>query len=217
MGHRSAAPFAGVKPWARISTTSGTLRRRIASLGFIVLSVIFGSATLCAQLDKDRKDEDKGETFTGTLVKIEGTIRCEKPDPSYALEVPDRPEHALTLSRRKCGWTKPWTIAGERPQTGVAINFSEKMEGVLHMHGFEVDTLGNGDQVTMRTQGQMPAGQVPAETRGRWSFMRGTGKFKGIRGGGSYEGRVDAGGRLTLNFEGVYVPAEMAGEQKSTN
>jgi len=44
--------------------------------------------------------------------------------------------------------------------------------------------------------------------------MPGTGKFKGIKGGGTYEGKLEADDRLTLSLEGVYVPAEMAGEQK---
>jgi hypothetical protein len=44
--------------------------------------------------------------------------------------------------------------------------------------------------------------------------MRGTGKFKGIKGGGSYEGRLEAGDVLTLEFEGVYDPSEMVGEKK---
>lgn len=44
--------------------------------------------------------------------------------------------------------------------------------------------------------------------------MRGTGKFKGIKGGGTYEGKLEADDVLTLEFEGVYDPSEMAGEKK---
>jgi hypothetical protein len=54
----------------------------------------------------------------------------------------------------------------------------------------------------------------PAESRGRWSLMRGTGKFKGIKGGGSYEGKLAADDVLTLELEGVYDPSEMVGEKK---
>jgi hypothetical protein len=178
----------------------------------LVLLLIACSIPLVAQEEKER--EEKGETFTGNVVKIEGAIHCQKPDPAYAIEVPDRPGHALTLTHRKCTWTEPWAIAGAKTKTGVAVNFSEKMEGVLHVHGFEVDTLDTGDQVTMRTMGQVSAEKTPADARGRWSFMRGTGKFKGIKGGGTYEGKLESDQSLTLKLEGVYVPAEMAAGRK---
>jgi hypothetical protein len=50
----------------------------------------------------------------------------------------------------------------------------------------------------------------PADVKGRWSLMRGTGKLKGAKGGGTYEGKLDADGVLTLALEGVYEPAAMA-------
>ena len=88
------------------------------------------------------------------------------------------------------------------------------MEGTLHAHGFEVDTFDNGEKVTMQTMGQVLAEKGPATAKGRWSLMRGTGKFKGIKGGGSYGGKLEADDVLTLEFEGVYDPSEMVGEKK---
>jgi hypothetical protein len=44
--------------------------------------------------------------------------------------------------------------------------------------------------------------------------MRGTGRFKGIKGGGSYEGKLAADGVLVLELEGVYDPSDMVGEKK---
>jgi hypothetical protein len=44
--------------------------------------------------------------------------------------------------------------------------------------------------------------------------MRGTGKFKGIKGGGTYQGKLEADGGLTLNLEGDYLPTEMVGGKK---
>jgi len=159
-------------------------------------------------------DLDKGETFTGNLVKVEGEIRCQKPDVAHSVEVPDRPGHALMLLQRQCTWTKPLAILDAKAKTGVAVDFIEKAEGMLHVHGFEVETLDNGEKLTMRTMGQVLAEKGPMSTKGRWSFMRGTGKFKGIKGGGTYEGTLEADDSLTLSLEGVYVPAEMVGEKK---
>ncbi len=48
----------------------------------------------------------------------------------------------------------------------------------------------------------------PIQTR------RGTDKFRGIKGGGTYEGKLEADDALTLDLEGVYDPTEMVGEKK---
>jgi hypothetical protein len=103
---------------------------------------------------------------------------------------------------------------GAKTKDGVAVSFTEKMEGTLHAHGFEVDTLDNGEKLTMQSMGQVLAEQGRAPTKGRWSFMRGTGKFRGIKGGGTYEGKLEADDALTLDLEGVYDPTEMVGEKK---
>jgi len=85
---------------------------------------------------------------------------------------------------------------------------------MLHAHGFEVDTYDNGEKVTWQSRGTVFGEKGPAKSTGRWSLMRGTGKFKGIKGGGTYEGKLEADDVLTLEFEGVYDPSEMVGEKK---
>jgi hypothetical protein len=181
--------------------------------------------------NKDDKDEGKGKEREskkgeanggGNFVKVEGKVRCDRPDPVYSIVVPDRPGHALSLTQRKCNWTEPLVIMGgkgdaktaAKTRDGVAVSFTEKMEGVLHVHGFETDTLDDGEKLTWQSMGQVLAEKGPANTRGRWSLMRGTGKFKGIKGGGTYDGKLDADDVLVLNLEGVYDPSEMVGDKK---
>jgi hypothetical protein len=176
-----------------------------------VLFLISFSISLVAQ----EKETGKGEAGrSGKLVKVEGTVHCDKPDPAYSIEVPDRPGHALMIAQRKCTWAKPLVILEAKTKTGVAVEYTEKMEGTLHLHGYEVDTLDNGEKLTMRNMAQILAEKGPASFRGRWSFMRGTGKFKGIKGGGTYDGKLEEGGGLTLDLEGSYVPEEMAAGKK---
>lgn len=157
--------------------------------------------------DKD-KDKDK-ETKNANFIKLEGKVRCEKPEPMHSIEVPDRPGHVLWLGKRKCSWTEPIELVGLKGKDGLVISFSEEMEGVLHEHGFEVDTFDNGDKWTMQTVGQMQGTKAPASSKGRWSLMRGTGKLKGVKGGGTYEGKLEAGDILTIEFDGVYDPSDM--------
>jgi hypothetical protein len=182
----------------------------------LLLSLIaFSGLTAAQDRDKDKDDKEK-ESKKGNpnFVKIEGKVRCDKPDPAYSIDVPDRPGHALMISRRKCTWTEPMLILGAKTQDGVSVSFAEKSEGMLHSNGFETDTLDNGEKLTWKSMGQVLAEKGPATATGRWSLMRGTGKFKGIKGGGSYEEKLDADDVLVLELEGVYDPSEMVGEKK---
>jgi len=193
--------------------TQAIPRSWLRSLAILLSSIFFFVACpMGAEEKENEKDRDKRSNEQ--LAKVEGSVHCDKPDPAYALDVPDRSGHALLLTHRKCTWTQPLVILGAKTKDGVAVNFTEKMEGTLHMHGFEVDTLDDGEKLTMRTMNQVLAEKGPVSTRGRWSFMRGTGKYKGIKGGGTYEGKLEADNSLTLNLEGDYVPAEMAGAKK---
>lgn len=183
---------------------------------FLTCSLLFGlSISLAAQdRDNDKEKEKESKKGSSAVVKISGKVRCDKPDPMHEIEVPDRPGHALIIAKRKCTWIEPMEIAGAKTKDGIAVIFAEKMEGALHTHGFEVDTLDNGEKLTMQANGQILGEKGPATTRSRWNFMRGTGKFKGIKGGGSYEGKLDADDVLTLEFDGVYDPGEMVGDKK---
>jgi hypothetical protein len=186
----------------------------------LILVLLAFSIFVTAQ-DKDDKDQGKEKESKkteagggGNFVKVEGKVRCDKPDPTYSIDVPDRSGHALVLAKRKCNWTEPMTIMGAKTKDGVAVSFTEKMESALHVHSFEVDTLDSGEKLTMQSQGQVLAEKGPVSSKGRWSYMRGTGKFKGIKGGGTYEAKLEADDVLTLELEGVYDPSDMVGEKK---
>jgi hypothetical protein len=168
--------------------------------------------------DKDAKEKDsakrgskKAET---NYPKIKGKVRCDKPETAPSIDVPDRPGHAVMIEKRKCTWTEPMELQGSKSKEGVMVGFEERMEGSLHTRGFEVDKLDSGEDLTMHIDGQIAADKGPTSGKGRWNFMRGTGKFKGISGGGTYEIKLDADNVWTLVFEGIYVPTEKVGEKK---
>ena len=196
-----------------------TIRAHI-QLPFLLLLVIAFSIALAAQESASEKEKENKEeagkktAAAGKLVNVKGSVRCGKRDPVYSIEVPDRPGHALILAQRKCTWTEPMEILGARSKDGVAVEFPEQMEGLQHAHGFEVDNYDNGEQVTWQSMGTVYGEKGPANCKGRWSLMRGTGKFKAIKGGGSYEGKLAADDVLVLEFEGVYDPSEMVGQKK---
>jgi len=185
-------------------------------LQFLLLVLVAFSIALSAQEkgDKDKEKEKESKKAPANYVKLEGKVRCEKPETAHALEVPDRPGHALMLERRKCTWTEPFEIKDAKTREGVMVGFTERMEGTLHTHAFEVDTLQSGEQLTMNASGEIYGEKGPAKGKGRWYFMRGTGKYKGIKGSGRYEAELEADDVLTLEFEGVFDPSEMVGEKK---
>ena len=198
-----------------------TIRAYIQLLLMLFLVIAF-SIALTAQESASEKEKEKKEkeeagkktAAAGKLVNVKGAVRCDKRDPVYSIEVPDRPGHALILAQRKCMWTEPMEILGAKSKEGVAVEFPEQMEGLQHAHGFEVDSYDNGEQVTWQSMGTVYGEKGPANCKGRWSLMRGTGKFKAIKGGGSYEGKLEADDVLVLEFEGVYDPSEMVGQKK---
>jgi hypothetical protein len=199
-----------------VEKNSRIFPQKFAILCLQILLVFACSQFLSAQEKQieTENERSKEQEYSGNLTKVEGRLHCNKPEPAYAIEVPDRSGHALMLGHRKCTWTEPLEVFGAKTKDGVFTDFTERMEGSLHMHGFEVDTLDSGEKLTMRMMNQILAVKGPADMRGRWSFMRGTGKFKGIKGGGNYEGKLDADNGLTLHFEGVYEPQEKADNKK---
>jgi hypothetical protein len=189
--------------------------RSFSKLSLLILLLIASSIPVVAQESPAQKEKEKEQAAgknaaAGKLIDVKGSVRCEKPDPAYSIEVPDRPGHALILAKRKCTWTEPMVVMGARSKDGIAVEFPEQMEGMLHTHGFETDTYDNGEKVTWKSMGTVRGERGPADAKGRWSLMSGTGKFNGIKGGGSYEGKIDADNVLILEFEGVYDPSDMA-------
>ena len=64
-------------------------------------------------------------------------------------------------------------IAGSGPQSGYFVN--DHPEGDRDFGTFEGRIVTSGDEVTIE---------------GTWKFTGGTGRFKGLRGGGTYKGRM---------------------------
>jgi hypothetical protein len=190
--------------------------RALLHFHLILFIFIAFSISVTAQESEREKEKEKGKEgdTKSSFVDIKGTLRCDKPSPSYSIDVPDRDGHSVIIEKRNCTWTEPLVILGTKTQDGVWVGFMERMEGRLHPHSFETDTLEGGEKITMQTTGQVDADKGPAATKGRFNFMRGTGRFKGIKGGGTYEGNVDGGDVMTLKLEGVYDPAVMGGGSK---
>jgi hypothetical protein len=136
--------------------------------------------------------------------KISGTAQCGKPEPQYAIQVGDRPNHSFAISQSKCPYTKPSEIAGTQTKEFVATTFSETSGSRATTRGFLDGTMANGDKFQVRYQGSASAKEGAIESaEGTWSFVGGTGKLKGIKGKGTYKGKGGPEG-ITYEIEGEY-------------
>lgn len=138
--------------------------------------------------------------------KIAGTIQCAKPDQQTAIPVGDRTGHAFVVTKVKCTWTKPIELAGVQAKTGEDTVFSEANGLKSRDSGYDMTAMANGDQFVVRFSGTTTSdkdGGNQAAT-GTWSFIRGTGKLKGINGKGTFTGKGAADGTQTTDVEGEY-------------
>ena len=135
--------------------------------------------------------------------KTSGTATC-KPDPATPLALTDKPNHAFVVGSAQCTWTG-FDVAGLKPKTGVSSDLGEITGDTISFHGYHVSTMENGDKSVARYQG---AGKLkdgkPLSAKGTWSYVSGTGKLKGIKGKGTFNGTANADGSMNEKIDGEY-------------
>jgi hypothetical protein len=142
----------------------------------------------------------------GAQTKISGKLQCGKPDPQNVLPVGDRPGHALVTGKVMCTWTMSLEIAGAKAKTGEDVTFSDVDGARSRDTGYHATTMDSGDRFFVRFSGTSTLGKdgsVQTQT-GTWSFIRGTGKLKGLTGKGTYKATGAADGTVTSDIEGEY-------------
>ena len=135
--------------------------------------------------------------------KSSGTATC-KPDPSTPVALTDKPDHAFMVGNAQCTWTG-FEVAGLKSKTGISTDLGEITGDTMTFRGYHVATMDNGDKAVVRYQG---AGKLkdgkPVGAKGTWSYVSGTGKLKGIKGKGTFDGTANADGTMTEKIEGEY-------------
>src|SRR5205809_5454567 len=145
---------------------------------------------------------------TGAQTKISGTMQCNKPEPAYGIEVGDRPGHAMLLVKESCAWTGP-DIGGEKTKDHSVIGSLEVTATRTAASGIGVATMESGDKTFSTFHGTASVKDGKREDEhGTWSFTGGTGKFKGIKGKGTYKTTANADGTATVEIEGEYELAQ---------
>jgi hypothetical protein len=137
--------------------------------------------------------------------KISGTVKCVRPDQSQKIAIGDRPNHSFAISQGKCTWIKPMTIADIETKEDIGTNSEETTSAGARVRGYVVGTMSNGDKFTARTFAHdVYKGGNLQSTQGTWNFTSGTGKLKGIKGGGAFTGQPDSDGSVIVEVVGQY-------------
>jgi hypothetical protein len=121
--------------------------------------------------------------------KISGTTQCGKPDPRHVVQAGDQANHTFAIMKFKCSWGKPLEIAGFQAKEDELTIYEEAKGSTGTDRAYIVATMSNGDKLFVRSQGKAVLKDgVAQSTAGTWTYVGGTGKFKNIKGKGTYRG-----------------------------
>jgi hypothetical protein len=141
-------------------------------------------------------------TLAAAQNKVSGSAQCTKPDIEQKVDIPDHPGHALSISQFKCTWTKPMEVGGVQDKDGVDSGVLDLHGSTGTSHGYYVDSMSNGDKAFVHWQGT--DSMKDGLSQGKWTYTGGTGKLKGIKGGGTYKGKRAEDGSVSFDVEGEY-------------
>jgi hypothetical protein len=136
--------------------------------------------------------------------KASGKCTC-KAEPMTPVELTDQPNHAFAIGKATCTWSG-WEMAGIAAKDGVSTDLAEITGDSSSIRGYHVAKAANGDSWTAKYEGtgKMKDGK-PVSADGTWIFSNGTGKFKGIKGKGTFKGGApNADGTTTYQVDGEY-------------
>ena|SRR5437016_7596423 len=77
-----------------------------------------------------------GAQVLAAQTKLSGAGTCAKPDVTHTIPIGDRPNHAFTISKTTCRWTKPFAIAGLRSKGGTGVQSDELSDTTSQFHGY---------------------------------------------------------------------------------
>jgi hypothetical protein len=124
-------------------------------------------------------------TCLSAQTKITGTLDCDKADPMHTIQVPDQNGFSYAIAQYKCTWPKPLVIDGLHSTKNTDVEFYEITDKSQRFLSTAITYYDNGDKVFSRGTGLIPLKSL--NSSGKWTYTGGTGKFKGIKGGGTSE------------------------------
>jgi|WetSurSiteA1Bulk_404760.scaffolds.fasta_scaffold05758_2 hypothetical protein len=136
--------------------------------------------------------------------KLSGSAKCAKPDKDHSIEVGDQPGHVFQIMHVVCTYSKG-EFDGIRLKDEADTGFYEGTKDVAHGRFSGLINMANGDKVYISGESTMALKNgAPKGEQGKANFNGGTGKFKNIKGGGTFKVSFAADGTATVEVEGEY-------------
>jgi hypothetical protein len=149
-----------------------------------------------------------GTTAVLAQTKISGTINCSKAGTieEHKIEVGDRPNHYVGISKYTCTWPKPMEIAGTQTKDSIVIGSDDTSGGGTdgRESSYLIINWANGDKSYAYEQSSWKTLNGVVDGSASWTFTGGTGKLKGIKGKGTYKPKDEPDGSFSLEVEGEY-------------
>jgi len=133
--------------------------------------------------------------------KVDTKWHCPKQSVSHALDVGDIPDHSYVILQGTCNATSSDSSFAEK--TCAWTEFQERWKASFNFHGRQNTTMDNGDEVYYTYEGSAST-DLTKPFSNKWKIVSGTGKYKGIKGSGTYSGKFNADGSIDITYAGTY-------------
>ena len=137
--------------------------------------------------------------------KLVAVIDCNNADPLHIIAVPDREGFSYQINQNKCKWTKGSDLEGIEPGEVFNVVFVDTRGARVRTDHTQVTRYTNGDRVFATGTGSYDSKAM--SSTGKWSYTGGTGKFRGLKGSGSYVCKskgAEPNSGYTCDVEGEY-------------
>jgi hypothetical protein len=135
-----------------------------------------------------------------------GEVTCGKPTIEHRVSAESNPGHSFVLRQGLCHFTKAATVNGLLQVEETFTGTEEIDGGVAHWRGFNTTKMANGDRSFERLECTSKVAPDGTETAGACKFTMagGTGKMKGISGGGNSKQTNRTDPASSWEFTGSY-------------
>lgn len=138
----------------------------------------------------------------GAQTKVSARLTCSKPSIN---ETAGDGAQMIMFSKANCTWASDYAIDGIKPKRTVDSGIGDASGSSARVHGYNMNLMDNGDSTIARYEGTVQMKKDGSGTdKGTWRYVRGTGKFKGIKGGGTFKGASAADGTGWVDVTGNY-------------
>jgi hypothetical protein len=140
--------------------------------------------------------------IAGAQTKLSGKLTCAKPS---VRETGGEGAQVIMFEKTNCTWTTPFAIDGSKPGRTVDTSIGDMAGSTGKAHGYSTSVMDNGDSTFVRYEGTTQMKKDGSATnKGTWRYVRGTGKFTGISGSGTFKGEAAADGSSWADVSGHY-------------